>query len=426
MRRLMLSLGVVFVACGESRAVAPPPPQPPPAMTIPPIATPPVAADPSTLPAAAAGDAVFAAALFDQVRKVPGNICVSPASVRLALAMTALGAAGTTADELHQALALPAGSAPADVDAGFAAMLADFAARGTAAAERASTIAIANRIWPQLGKPLLPGFVGQVKATFGAEPQPLDYARDPAAARTTINAWVAAQTAQRIPALLAPSHVTADTRLILTNAIYLKARWQTPFVPARTAAGTFTTAAGTKVPVQLMKRVGAIRTGVAASYRVVELPYTDGSLVMQLLLPSDGHTLAEVEAEALLGLGAMLQSRQVDLQVPRFTLRSNAELRPVLEAMGIRIAFTSAADFSGIDGGADGLYLGNVVHAADLVLDEGGTEAAAATAVLMPRGGPMASDAPVPFVVDRPIVFVLRDHRTDTILFVGRLADPSA
>jgi serpin B len=345
---------------------------------------------------------------------------VSPASIRIALAMTAVGARGVTADELDRTLGLPTGATRADATAGFGALLAALRDRPPA------TLRLANRLWPQQGEPLEAPFLAQVAAGFGAAPEPLPFASDPAAARAAINAWVAGQTAQRIPELLGPDAIDASTRLVLTNAVYFKGAWATAFEPERTLPGPFTTAAGKIVTAQRMHRTGKLRYGENDTYRVVELPYQGDGLVMQVLLPQAGKTLTDVAEPALTGLGVLLQPREVQLELPRLRLRTHVSLVPTLKAMGVSAALAPGADFTGIDGGRGQLYISDVIHAADLDLDEAGTVAVAATAVTMTKGAAPPPATPIPFVVDQPYLLLLRDTKTGTTLFLARVVDPTA
>jgi serpin B len=447
---LCLASSLLLVACNKESPtplssppptpVTPPPaPAPPPDVQTAP-AEPTASGAPEKLPAAIAGEQTFSAKLFAQLAKQPGNLFFSPTSIRLALAMTAAGARGTTATELDAALGLPSdATARADAYAGFGALLERLAARGRVelppnaedwqrdtAESRRTVLVIANRVWPQTGKALLPDFTKTLATSFGSTLAPLDFIKDPDAARTTINRWVSDRTAAKIPELLAPPNVTTSTRLVLTNAIYFKARWANPFMPSTTQDAPFTLVGGKKTTVPMMRATAFYPYGETAAYQFVSLAYGDGSLAMHVLLPKKGHTLAEVEAAALSGLGVVPQSRRVALSLPKFRLSGRFELADVLRELGVRSAFDAqTADFSGIDGLRE-LYISNVIHQAEVIVDEQGTEAAAATAVGMAAGAAPPTDAPVPFVADHPFVIVLRDQETGANLFVGRVADPSA
>lgn len=402
--------------------------------------SPPLVADPAAMPAAAKGDLAFATALHGQLRKESGNLFFSPASVRLAMAMTAMGARGETATELAKGLALPAKLDEAA--AGFAAILDNFAQRPKLqlradmqdwekeeAERKASTVAIANRVWPQAGRPFEKSFADTMASRFGAPMQPLDFAADKEAARKTINAWVADRTEQKIPELLLPPNVTSDTKLVLTNAIYFKAKWAEPFTERATHDAQFTTDQKKKVKVSMMGRTDFMSYAETATYQAVELPYADGSLSMTVLLPRAGKSLTDVENSALAAFAggtSKLAGERVALQLPKFKIEARFALADTLAKLGMPSAFVSGkADFSGIDGTRE-LFIGSVVHQAVITVDEHGTEAAAATAVSMRAGSAPPTALPKDFIADRPFAFFIRDAKTGTLLFVGRLADPSA
>ena len=450
---VMLIGMVAWAGCGkkDQDQAAKPPPEPQKPTPTDPTPTPPPSpdpiaepkdpamppADPAAMAAATQGARAFAIALYDALRGEPGNLFFTPASVRIALAMTAVGARGDTAAELTKVLGLPAD--PAAAAAGFAAILDSFAQRPKPAItpgmedwqrdeaqRKTATVAIANRVWPQAGRRFEPSFVDTLAKQFGAPMQALDFAADHDAARKTINAWVAEQTAQKIPELLQPPDVQAATRVVLTNAIYFKAQWAEPFEPDATRDGEFTTDRGKKVKVPMMAKTEHLRYAEAPTYQALELPYADGSLAMTVILPKPGKPLAQVEADALAGIGVVFTSQRVALQLPRWKIDARFALADTLRKLGIRAAFEfGPADFSGIDGTRE-LFIGNVVHQAVITVDEHGTEAAAATAVGMVAGSAPPADPPKRFVADHPFVFVIRDAKTGVVLFVGRLADPTA
>lgn len=415
-------------------------PGPAPNPTTRPASESPLGADPAAMPAAAAGDLAFATALHGQLRKASGNLFFSPASVRLAMAMTAMGAKGETAAELSKGLSLPAKLEEAA--AGFAAILDSFAQRPKLslradmqdwekqeAERKVSTVAIANRVWPQAGRPFEQSFADTMASRFGAPMQPLDFAADKEAARKTINAWVADRTEQKIPELLLPPNVTSDTKIVLTNAIYFKAKWDEPFLEHLTHDAQFTTDKKKKVTVSMMGRTDFMSYAETATYQAVELPYADGSLSMTVLLPRAGKSIAEVEDRALAAFAggtAKLAGTRVALQLPKFKIEARFALAETLAKLGMPTAFIPGkADFSGIDGTRE-LFIGAVVHQAVITVDEKGTEAAAATAIGMRAGSAAPTAPPKDFIADRPFAFFIRDAKTGTLLFVGRLADPSA
>ena len=377
--------------------------------------------------AATALDA-FGLDLFRKVGAGGGNVVISPASVALALAMARAGARGETAAQMDAVLRdLGSDARASDINALDAAL----AARSGRFADGQGTplevaLRIANAPFGQRGMPLQAAFLDALASRFGAGLRLVDYAADTEAARRTINGWVADQTEGRIPELLAPGILSRDTRLTLVNAIYLKAPWTIPFNADATATATFTRADGSQVGVPFMN--GSADRGYAegSGWRAVELPYVGGSLALDVIVPDD---LAAFEAgltqEGLAELTGALRERTVTLALPRFGIETSAGLADALAALGMPLAFDpDRADFSGITT-AEPLYISAVVHQANIDVDEKGTEAAAATAVVMSRGA-MPADGPVTLRVDRPFLFVLRDLPTGAILFLGRVADPSA
>jgi serpin B len=253
----------------------------------------------------------------------------------------------------------------------------------------------------------------------------VDFIAEAEAARVAINAWVAERTNDRIPELLPPGVVDATTRLVLVNAIYLHATWAEPFSEDRTAEAPFTLNDGTEVTVEMMHRDGGMRYGTGDGWQAVELDYVGNELAMLLVVPDAGR-YAEVEAGVADGLldeaAASLRDRGVALAMPRFEVRTEASLVAMLSRLGMPTAFTPEADFSGMTD-ETALWIDEVVHEAWIRVNESGTEAAAATAVAM-RMSAVVTD--VELEIDRPFLFALRDRETGTILFMGRVLDPTA
>jgi serpin B len=254
----------------------------------------------------------------------------------------------------------------------------------------------------------------------------LDFSSAPEESRVTINDWVADQTEGRIEDLIPAGGIDAMTRLVLTNAIYFNAAWGQPFEPDLTADGPFHLLGGGEVDVPMMRQTESFGYAEGEGYRAVELPYDGHELSMVVLLPDAGEfegfedTLDAGRVDAIVG---DLSYRQVALALPKFEVESGFSLADALAALGMPDAFTSRADFSGMTDDRD-LFISEVIHKAFVSVDEAGTEAAAATAVMMAK---MAlQDEPVEVTVDRPFIFLIRDIQTGAILFVGRIVDPSA
>jgi serpin B len=383
-------------------------------------------ADPAGATEAGRAIDAFGLDLYRQVAAGTGNVVVSPASIALALAMARAGARGETAAEMDAVLHDVATDGHASwlnaLDAALSGRSGTFADR--AGTQQPVALRIANAPFSQRGMTLVPAYLEGLASRFGAGLRLVDYVADPEAARRTINAWVADQTEQRIPELLVPGVITSDVRLTLVNAIYLKAPWLTPFSPEATKPGTFTRADGTSVEVPMMAGNLTLPYAEGAGWRAVELPYVGGSLALTIIVPDAIGTFEKsLTPELMAEIAGGLTERPVQLTFPRFGIESKVDLATTLAAMGMPLAFDAGrADFSGIT--TEGLYIFAVIHQANIDVDEKGTEAAAATAVVM--GETAAPGEPVTLRVDRPFLFALRDVPTGTILFLGRVADPSA
>jgi serpin B len=293
-----------------------------------------------------------------------------------------------------------------------------------AAGERLDVILrIANAPFAQRGMPLEDAYLRALATRYGTGLRVVDYENATEEARSRINRWVAEQTEQRIPELLVPGVLSPDTRLSLVNAIYLKAPWRTPFAPEATKPSPFTRLDGTTVEVPMMALTTSLRRATGDGWRAVEVPYLGDALAMIVIVPDDlADFESTIDAARLDAIVTSLRSGSVALALPRFGIETKAGLAPVLSDLGMPTAFSELADFSGITR-AERLAIAHVVHQANIDVDEKGTEAAAATAVVM-----NVTSAPpegVAFRVDRPFVFALRDVATGAVLFLGRVTDPA-
>ncbi len=355
----------------------------------------------------------------------PGNLFASPYSVSSALLMTYAGARSGTATAMARTLHV---DALGDGVHALAAELFDqLASRAGAGADRGEPfqLEVANALWGQSGLEFLPSFLDRLEDDHAAGIRTVDFRADPERARGEINAAVREATRGRIADLLQPRDVTEDTSLVLTNAIWFKASWSEAFPADRTAPGTFRRADGTTVEAPFLATTRTFAYGAGDGVQAVELPYVGEEVAMLVLLPDEGG-LAGLEegltAERLGAIVAGLGRARVDLALPRFECRSRASLRGALSELGMAEAFTDGADFSGMTGRPD-LRIGEVIHQSFVTVDEKGTEAAAATAVLMGPTG--MAPRTVTMKVDRPFLFLIRDRKTGAVLFLGRIADPS-
>lgn len=357
------------------------------------------------------------------------NLVLSPASVAIALAMTRVGAVGTTADEMDAVLGVDAASGGSDeLHRSMNALTAELSSRTgtfTRGDEEVELIlALANAPWAQAGLAIERAFLDVLATEYGAGLRVVDYLGDAEGARVAINDWVDDETRGRIPELLTPGTVTADTRLVLVNAVYLKAPWARAFQEAATDDATFLTLDGDEVSVPMMSTRHRMPTASGPGWQAVELPYADDTLAMLLVLPDQEHLLAERLVDGLLDeVVDELEPAEVILRLPRFDIGTTAPLGEVLRTLGMVTAFTGDADFSAITTD-EHIAVAEVLHEANITVDEDGTEAAAATAVMM-EATSAPIDEPVELVFDRPFLFAVRDRVTGAITFLGRIGDPS-
>jgi serpin B len=380
---------------------------------------------PADLAALVAGNTRFALDLY-QRQSAEGNLFCSPYSISLALAMAYAGARGATATQMASTLGftLP----PERLHPACNALdLALLSRATTRAGEQAFRFRLANALWGQRGETFQAPFLDALALNYGAGMRVVDYRADAETARRAINVWVAEQTAERVKDLLPQGAVNDLTRLVLTNAIYFLAPWATPFEPGATTNGTFTCLDGARVTAPFLHGVRELPYAVGDVWEAVELPYVGGQVALLAIVPGPGRFAAVSAALDATKLGAIvgaLQPAQVTLALPKFSFSSSLGLVATLRALGTTDAFDPArADLSGINGRRD-LYVTDVVHKAFVKLDEQGTEAAAATGVVFGTTSIPALQAIL--TIDRPFLIVLRDRPTGTILFLGRVANPTA
>ncbi|HEY4753327.1 MAG TPA: serpin family protein, partial [Candidatus Limnocylindrales bacterium] len=384
-------------------------------------------ADPAAAKDAAQALNAFGIDLYGQLRSQAGNLVVSPASIALALAMARTGARGTTATEMDTVLHNLASDANASSIASLDASLVDRTGtfQDQSGTPQKVNLAIANASFAQRGFPFGAEFLKALAERFGAGVQLVDYMATPESARAAINGWVADHTEQRIKDLLAQGTVDAATRLVLVNAIYLKAAWLKPFEKDGTQPAPFHLANGSTVEVPMMRTGGMLDYAKGSGWQAVALPYVGQQLSMLVIVPDNLVTFEQnLDGSTLAAISSGLSSHEVALSLPKFSTETKTELGDVLKKLGMPSAFSpDSADFSGMTT-ADKLFISAVVHQANIDVDESGTTASAATAV-----GIMAAAAPADMVtltVDRPFLFALRDNVTGAVLFLGRIADPSA
>jgi serpin B len=372
--------------------------------------------------AALAGDnAAFALSLYRRLSRESGNIVFSPFGISAAMGMVYAGARGNTGKEIAAALRFSLGQAR--LHQAFEML----ESRLKTMERDGILLRMASSLWPQEGCPFLEGFVSLVVRHYGAQVTPLDYRGACESALPAINRWVESRTGGRITGLLQSNDLSSLTRLVLVNAVCFKGSWANRFDAGNTKQEPFLVSPGKQVPAPMM--AGRVECGHASLPRmdILELPYAGGGLSMVLLLPKRADGLSEVERE--LSEGGLpewlktLHGEEVQVFLPRFRATCRFGLKDVLVSMGMVDAFSDAkADFSGMDGRPDWLYIGAAIHKAFIEVNEEGTEAAAATAGVMasrcvPAGPPV-------FRADHPFLFLILERGTGSILFAGRLADP--
>jgi serpin B len=363
-----------------------------------------------------AGQAEFGIELYRRLGTEPGNLFLSPASISMALGMVHAGAEGETAAEMERALRYPKGA----VHEGMAGLL-----RSLPIAAEGRRLSIANALWVQRSFPLKPSYVETVRLHYGGGARPVDFVGAPVDAIAAVNRWAEEQTAGRIKGILQRENITDRTRLVLTNAVYFKADWLQPFQAVQTRARPFKLSGGGTLAVPMMRQRSMFRLLETPSFEAVEMPYKGEEISMLLFLPKETSSLKQfeqaLEGQALRGWAEQIMSserRDLELVVPKIELETRASLVPQLQALGMKRAFTQMAQLGGMSDGR--LYLSDVLHQTYLRVDEKGTEAAAVTAGL----GEIVS-MPREFHADRPFFFVIRDNRSGTLLFLGRIERPS-
>jgi serpin B len=363
----------------------------------------------------AVDDDAFAASLLPLAGA--GNVVLSPFSMATALQMTLQGAIGNTASQMRSVLHLPVATSGAEGAHDLSASLAKV--------PMPTRLSVANTIWLQNGLSLRPDFASSMAQDFSAGLKRTDFEHATMQAIADINKTISDQTHGKITNLVGPQTINDNTAMVLANAVYLKAQWNLPFQATLTAPAPFSLSDDSSVSVPTMHQTAGLEYRRADGYQSVTLPYSDGRLAMTIVLP-DG-SLPSLE-KSLTGpsLTAMLvpgPSTEVNLALPKFTFSSSFDLQAPLETLGMTDAFSpELADFSRITSDT-GLYVSAVVHKAFIDVDEAGTEAAGATAVVME---PAASMMSTPVSIDRPFLFAITDTTTGAPLFLGNVENPAA
>jgi len=384
---------------------------------------------PGALEGLAIGNTQFAFDFYEQIKDKHDNLIFSPFSISLALSMALEGAAGDTRTEMLQALSHE--EFQDSLALAFNALLQAIEASQADLEQDTKgdkfQLNIANSTWGQAGFEINPAFLDALALNYGAGMYTVDYANDAEGARQAINDWVNDETNGKIPDLIPQGAIDALTRLVLANAIYFKGSWLYEFEESATQKAPFTLLDSSKIDVDMMQLSGErLQYAEIGNYQLVRLPYLSTDFSMVLMVPGEGEFKAvesSLTADEFRAALQQMSSERVNLQMPKFDFESSIEANDPLKALGIQKAFDSeAADFSNITDPTS-LYISDVLHKATITVDEKGTEAAAATAVIMGLTSMPMGD-PIQLTIDRPFMFAIEHQPTGTMLFMGRVVQP--
>jgi serpin B len=371
------------------------------------------------------GNGVFAFNLYKLLSEEEGNLFYSPYSISAALAMTYTGARGETEKQMADTLQFYLSQN--QLHPAFNSLDQELASRGEGAKGKDGEgfrLNIVNAIWGQKDYAFLVSFLDTLAENYDAGLRIVDFINETEPSRITINDWVSDETEGRIKDLIPQGAITQMTRLVLTNAIYFNAAWQYPFEEDATSPDVFYLLNGDEVTIPMMEQQESFSYAEDDKYQVVELPYDGQELSMVIILPDSGQFETFEEAmdyKQVKDIIECLERQEVRLKMPKFEFDSSFSLKKALTEMGMSVAFSEEADFSGMTGKKD-LFISDVIHKAFVSVDEAGTEAAAATAVIMELTA--MPETPIEVTLNRPFIFLIRDIETGAILFVGRVMNP--
>jgi len=364
----------------------------------------------------------FAVNLYKQVAEGSNNLFLSPYSISAALAMTYMGASGTTRDEMNEVCGFGnVGATPEEFASTFASL------SGILFNENNGyTLQEANRLFGDDDYKFLQPFMDTLENNFNAPLEQVDFGNTEET-RMYINDWVAENTNQKILDLLGPDSIDASTLLVLVNAIYFNALWETQFNAANTAEGTFYVNPKREVQVPMMQVTAnfSVSRDNPLNCDVVKIPYAGRNVAMYIIMPPSGmNALSEME-ENLTGdtlretLDSLPEEINMRLFMPKFQITHQQSVKEALQGLGMNLLFSRAADLSGMDG-TNRLFAGDAIHQAFVDVHEEGTEAAAATAVTITYKSARPS-----ININRPFLFVIQEESTGTVLFMGRVENPT-
>ncbi len=369
------------------------------------------------------GNSNFGFDLYQELKRKEGNLFFSPYSISTALVMTYAGAKGQTEKEMAEVLHFSLSQEP--LHASFSNLQSKLNAIQNKGYIKLS---IANSLWAQEGYHFLDTFFDMTKRYYGAGLNFVDFEKETEAARITINTWVESETQQKIKDLIKPGMINPLTTLVLCNAIYFKGNWLDEFDKERTMDADFYVSPEKRMKVSMMRETSYFKFRDFNDFSAIELPYEDNDLSMVIFLPKKVDGLADLEKRLTNNnvkewMGELLNSyrSKISVSLPKFKTTCELELADVLVNMGMLSAFSlPPADFSGMTG-KKGFFISKVIHKAFVDVNEEGTEAAAATAVAMAKG----ISKTLLFQADHPFVFLIRENQTGSILFIGRIVDPT-
>lgn len=374
-----------------------------------------------------AGNNAFAFDMYQQLATAQDNLFYSPLSMSVALAMTWAGAKGSTESQMAQALhfTLPQADLHPAMDKLVLAMAAlNVAPHDTQEGSKSVRVSLNNAAWAQKGYQFLPLYLDTIAENYDAGVKLVDFKNDAPGATKTINDWVAAKTEDKIKDLIPAGALTPMTRLVLTNTLYFYANWASCFEKKATAQETFHAVSG-DVTAEIMHGSSSTRWASGDGWKLADLPYDGGKLAMTVVLPDAGRfeeIRGKVSGTWLAEADAASTQASVTIALPKFKFTwGTSSIKTNLEALGMKDPFdASKADFSGMTA-TEPLHIADVLHQAFVGVDESGTEAAAATAVIMAGNGMPDKTLDT----DRPFLFLIRDTSTGTLLFVGQVTDPT-
>lgn len=378
------------------------------------------------LAAVVAGNTTFALNAFPKLdTNADNNTFFSPYSITMAFALLAPGANGNSLAQIEQAMSYPL---PQDrLNPAFNKLDLLLASEATGAALphglHAPILTQANAVWGQQGAAILPAYLDTLAVNYGAGLHLVDFINDTEGSRKAINNWVAQQTKNKIQNLIPQGGLTSDSRVVLTNAIWFKANWASPFSASNTQKWSFTNRDGSTSLLPFMNQKFFVPYAQADGCQAVDIPYAGNNMSMLVIMPDSGTFdgfMAGLTPSVLTDITNQLTTKDVALSMPKFTYTMMSDMPAILKSLGMTDPFDSVlADLSGIDGLRD-LHIMHVYHQAFIGVSEKGTEAAAATGIDTGTGA-VPPPPNLTLTIDRPFIFLIRDRQTGLILFMGKV-----